>query len=94
VVADTQDIAIEASKLVQVAYEPLPHILNIDEAIAADSYHVYPAFTDHTIEDGDVDTVMAECAAAGRVVRGEARCGGQEHFYLEPMVGRCRFTLL
>ena len=28
---------------------------------------------------------MAACEAAGRVVRGVARCGGQEHFYLEPM---------
>jgi xanthine dehydrogenase molybdopterin-binding subunit B len=30
---------------------------------------------------------MAECEAAGRTIQGDARCGGQEHFYLEPMVG-------
>ena len=85
VVADTQDIALEASRLVRVKYETLPAILNIDEAIAADSYHTWPGFTDHGIEDGDVDAVMAECEAAGRTVTGDARCGGQEHFYLEPM---------
>lgn len=86
VVADTQDIALEASRLVRVKYEELPAILNIDEAIAADSYHTWPGFTDHGIEDGDVDAAMAECEAAGRIVEGDARCGGQEHFYLEPMV--------
>ena len=59
----------------------------MDEAIAADSYHTYAAFTDHAIEDGDVDRAMAECEAAGRTIQGDARCGGQEHFYLEPMVG-------
>ena len=68
VVADTQDIALEASRLVRVKYEELPAILNIDEAIAADSYHTWPGFTDHGIEDGDVDAAMAECEAAGRVV--------------------------
>ena len=86
VVADTQDIALEASRLVRVKYETLPAILNLDEAVAADSYHTWPGFTDHGIEDGDVDVAMAECEAAGCVVEGDARCGGQEHFYLEPMV--------
>ena len=72
VVADTQDIALEASRLVRVKYEELPAILNIDEAIAADLYHTWPGFTDHGIEDGDVDAAMAECEAAGRVVEGDA----------------------
>ena len=86
VVADTQEIAIEAARLVRVRYEELPAVLSIDDAIASDSYHTYaPHFTDHAIEDGDVDRAMAECEAAGNVVEGEARCGGQEHFYLEPM---------
>jgi xanthine dehydrogenase/oxidase len=85
IVAETQDIALEAARLVQVQYEELPALLSIDDAVAADSYHVYPMFTDHSIEDGDVDTAMAACEAAGNTVEGDARCGGQEHFYLEPM---------
>lgn len=85
VVAETQDIALEASRLVRVQYEELPALLSIEDAIAAESYHTYPMFTDHGIEDGDVDEAMAACEATGNVVEGEARCGGQEHFYLEPM---------
>ena len=84
VVAETQDLALEAARMVKVEYEPLPAILSIEDAIAANSFHEYPAFTDHAIEDGDVDAAMAGCEAAGRVVSGTARCGGQEHFYLEP----------
>ena len=85
VVADTREQAMDAARAVKVTYAELPAVFTIEEAIAAGSFHEHEGFTDHEIVDGDPDGAMAACEAAGRVVRGVARCGGQEHFYLEPM---------
>ena len=42
----------------------------------------YAGFTDHSLKIGDVEKGFA---ASAHIVEGEVRCGGQEHFYLEPM---------
>lgn len=66
--------------LLQVDIDPLPVVMSIEAAVEAGSFH--PQY-DRTIEVGDVDAAFnAEEAAV--VVEGEARIGGQEHFYLEP----------
>jgi xanthine dehydrogenase molybdopterin-binding subunit B len=64
----------------QVEYEALPAVMSIAEAIEADSFH--PQF-DRTLTSGDVDAAFASLDVAC-IVEGEARMGGQEHFYLEP----------
>mmetsp|Transcript_8455 Transcript_8455/g.24854 ORF Transcript_8455/g.24854 Transcript_8455/m.24854 type:complete len:1474 (-) Transcript_8455:307-4728(-) len=54
-------------------------IVTIEEAIAASSF--YEA-TDHTLESGrSVEAALAEPGL--KVVKGEFKLGGQEHFYLE-----------
>ena len=45
VVADTEDIALDAMELIEVEYEELPPVFTIDEALAPDapsSYDVFP----------------------------------------------------
>lgn len=60
--------------------------MSIDEALMAGSFH--PQF-DRTICTGDIDKAFAGEDVAC-VVEGEARMGGQEHFYLEP---HCNFVV-
>lgn len=60
--------------------------MSIDEAIALESYH--PQF-ERKLEHGDVDAAFASDAVAV-VIEGEARMGGQEHFYLEP---QCNYVV-
>jgi xanthine dehydrogenase molybdopterin binding subunit/xanthine dehydrogenase small subunit len=65
-----------AARAVVVELEPLPALLTIDDAIAAQSFHSEP----HTIRRGDLDAALA---AAPRRLSGRSIIGGQEHFYLE-----------
>ncbi|KAI8348586.1 molybdopterin binding aldehyde oxidase/xanthine dehydrogenase [Mortierella sp. GBAus27b] len=76
ILADTQAIAQEASRMVKVEYTDLPPLVTIDEAIAANSYIPLS----RTLVKGDVDAAFATCA---KIFEGETRIGGQEHFYLE-----------
>lgn len=77
VVADNQTIAQRAARMVKVDYEELsPIIVSIEDAIKHDSY-----FADYKImQRGDFEKAFAE---SDFVIEGEARMGGQEHFYLE-----------
>jgi xanthine dehydrogenase/oxidase len=70
---------------VQVQYEELDAIMSIDDAIKAGSFH---SQYDRTICNGDVDMAFEQQDVAC-IVEGEARMGGQEHFYLEP---HCNFV--
>jgi xanthine dehydrogenase/oxidase len=82
VVGCTQIEAQQLAKMVNITYERLPAILTIDEAIAAKSF--IPPWSDgHTLRHGG--DVQAALAAAPHTLSGEARIGGQEHFYLETM---------
>lgn len=77
VVAIDQLIAQRAAKTVKVEYEPLTPIVSIEDAILKKSY--FPGFP-ISITSGDADKGLAE---SDYVLTGEARMGGQEHFYLE-----------
>lgn len=72
--------SLEAARLgaeaVEVAVEPLPAIITLEEAIAAGSFQGTP----RTVSRGDVE---AGFATAAHRFRGEIHIGGQEHFYLE-----------
>jgi xanthine dehydrogenase large subunit len=76
VVAQDEATARAAAARVLVEYEPLPAILTIEAALAADAFHLPPS----QILRGDAEAALA---AAPVVLQGELHVGGQEHFYLE-----------
>ncbi|OCT77525.1 hypothetical protein XELAEV_18028617mg [Xenopus laevis] len=76
VVADTQENAQRAAKLVKVSYEDLKPIVTIQEAIEQESFYK-PI---KKIENGDIDKGFKE---ADHILEGEIYIAGQEHFYLE-----------
>ncbi len=77
VVADSHLAARRAARLGRAEIAPLPAILSIDDAIAADS-----RFEDgpRLYQKGDA---AAAISAAERRLEGSIEIGGQEHFYLE-----------
>lgn len=79
VVANSHREAQAAAKLVEAEYEDLPLVSSIEDAIAAGDY----LCPDHELTLGDYERVFAETPAE-RIVSGEVRVGGQEHFYIEP----------
>ncbi len=76
VVAESEDAARIAAAQVRVEYEPLAPILTIEEAIAADAFHL----PESLIVRGDAEAALATAPVQ---VQGELQIGGQEHFYLE-----------
>ena len=77
--AATRDTARGAAALVDVDYEELPPVLSIEEALERERYVAAP----QVMRRGDA---RAAIAAAPRRLRGEVRCGGQDHFYLEGQI--------
>jgi xanthine dehydrogenase large subunit len=75
VLADTLEAARAGAAAVRVEYEPLPAILTIEEAIAAESFLAKPLH----INRGDMSVIDASPLRFS----GELKIGGQEHFYLE-----------
>ncbi|MFC5788750.1 xanthine dehydrogenase molybdopterin binding subunit [Agromyces tardus] len=76
VLAETAEAARLGAAAVQVAYEPLPAIVTVAEAIEAGSFQGVP----RTIRRGDPERVLG---TAPHVFEGVSEVGGQEHFYLE-----------
>ncbi len=79
VAAATRDAARQAAALVEVEYEELPPVLSIEDALER-RLRVGPP---QIMRRGDA---AAAIAAAPHRLRGEVRCGGQDHFYLEGQV--------
>ncbi len=84
VVAGTRDAARRAAMLAEVAYDPLPHALDPEAAMAADYPHVTAPLT---LQRGDADGALD---AAPHRITGRMRVGGQDHMYLE---GQIAFAL-
>ena len=81
VIAENEDIARQAAKLVVVEYEKLPAILTTEDAIEKQSF-----FEEiRTIKSGVFATgqIIAKVPGAEHFVEGVARMSAQEHFYLE-----------
>jgi xanthine dehydrogenase large subunit len=76
VVGDTEAACRAAAKMVEIEYQDLPAILNVEDAIAANSFHTDPNF----IRRGNVDRTLEE---ARHRFQGQFWLGGQDHFYLE-----------
>jgi xanthine dehydrogenase large subunit len=79
VAATTVKAARQAALKARVEYADLPAVLTIDAALAAQSF-VLP--TEHMAR-GDATTAIRR---APHRLRGQLRCGGQDHFYLEGQV--------
>ncbi|KAJ2855782.1 hypothetical protein J3B02_001980, partial [Coemansia erecta] len=78
VLADNQRIAQEAARAVNVAYEALPAVLTVRDAVAQGSLFA----EERVLRNGDVDSGLAK---SDYVLSGDSYCGAQEHFYLETM---------
>ncbi|KRE56365.1 xanthine dehydrogenase molybdopterin binding subunit [Phycicoccus sp. Soil748] len=76
VLGETLEAARLGSLAVEVDYEPLPSLVTVTEAIAAQSFQGGQP----TMERGQVDAAFEE---APHVFSGEFEFAGQEHFYLE-----------
>jgi xanthine dehydrogenase large subunit len=79
VVAETVDQARRAARLATIAYEDLPALLTIEDALANSSF-VLPSVT---LERGDWKGGLG---AAPHRLSGRFRIGGQEQFYLEGQI--------
>lgn len=92
VVAETRDRAIAAAEKVRVAADPLPEILDPDEALLPGAPLVHEErgsnlIHRHVVRRGDVERGLAESAF---VLEGEFRTPFIEHAYLEPESALCR----
>jgi len=76
VVGETETAARQGAEQIHIEYEPLPALVSVTEAIAAESFHSAP----DVCRRGDPDAALA---AADHVLTGEVVMGGQDHFYLE-----------
>jgi xanthine dehydrogenase molybdopterin binding subunit len=76
VVGENQEFCRNAAAKIIVEYEPLAPILQIEDAIAQNSFHTEPNF----IRRGDVHLALKN---SPQILEGEFYLGGQEHFYLE-----------
>lgn len=76
VVGETETAARLGADRVVIQYEPLPPILSIKAAIAADSFQGDPL----VVKRGEVTTALEQAAFR---FEGEVEMNGQEHFYLE-----------
>ncbi len=76
VIGDSLEACRQAAELIEIEYSPLPPILGIEQAIAADSYHTDP----HFLVRGEIEPALLESPL---ILEGEIHIGGQDHFYLE-----------
>ncbi len=82
VVGESREACRLAAEKVHVEYEPLAPILDVADAIAAESFHTVP----HCIRRGDAAAEferLRNTETHAATFEGEFRFGGQEHFYLE-----------
>ncbi len=83
--AESPEEARAAAALVHADLEPLPALLSLDELQAQPEHPIHedgPIATHHKVRKGIVEQGFVDSDA---VVQGEFRCGGQEHYYLEPL---------
>ncbi|XP_054828452.1 aldehyde oxidase 3-like [Eublepharis macularius] len=76
VLAETYELAKEATKKVKIEYQDLELILTIKDAIQHNSY----LLEEKKIEKGKVEKAFQ---TVDRIIEGENHIGGQKHFYME-----------
>lgn len=77
VIGQTREAARRAAKLAKIEYRDMPHVTDVDAAVAAGGKLVTEPLK---LERGDVE---ARLAGSQHRAKGRVRIGGQEHFYLE-----------
>ena len=89
VVADSEEMANEAVRLIKVDYEDLPIVTDPEEALKPAAPQLHPNAENNTIchykiRYGDMDAGWAQ---ADVVIEGEFATGYQEHAFLQPEAG-------
>ncbi len=89
VVAETEEIATHALKLIKVDYQDLPVVTDAVQAMQPTSVLLHPerdsnVFCHYRIRKGDVDQAFS---TADVIIEGEYRTPAQEHAYLQPEAG-------
>jgi CO/xanthine dehydrogenase Mo-binding subunit len=89
VVAETEAIAAKARDLIEVEYEDLPVVDDVEYAMREEAPLLHPTrgsnvLTHYRIRKGDVEAAFAQ---ADVIVEGEYRTPAQEHAYLQPEAG-------
>ncbi len=80
---ENKDLLRRARELIHIAYEPLPAVFDIDEALQQ-NFVIWGednVFKRYLMNKGDVDSVWTEAAYT---VAGDYSTGAQEHVYIEP----------
>lgn len=90
IVAETEEIAARARKLIRVEYQDLPVLTDPEEAMQPGAFPIHPELSQSNIcvhdkiRKGDVEKGFAQ---ADVIVEGEYRVPAQEHAYLQPEAG-------
>lgn len=89
VVAETEAIAADAVKLIQVGYEDLPGVFDMAQALRPEAPQIHPRwngnkFSHYKLRKGDMAAGFAE---ADVIVEGTYETGYQEHAFLQPEAG-------
>ncbi len=89
VVADTEAIAAEAARLIDVTYEDLPGVFDAELAMQDGQPQLHGSYPrnilcHYRIRKGDMDAAWSQ---ADVIVEGEYHTGWQEHAYLQPEAG-------
>jgi xanthine dehydrogenase molybdopterin binding subunit len=82
IAARTEEAARKAASLVQIEYEPLEAITDLETAMARNSFLTSP----FQIATGDVEKAFGN---DGHILQGTLRTGAQEHWYLETQSCLC-----
>ncbi len=82
IAAETEEIAVNAEKLIEIEYELLEPVLTIEKAMELD-LNLVPT---RKIECGHADEAMAKCL---HKLSGSLKTGAQEHWYLETQAAYC-----
>lgn len=90
IVAESEEIAAQARKLIEVEYEDLPVLTDAEAAMQPGAYPLHPEISQSNIcvfdriRKGDVEKGFAQ---ADVIVESEYRVPAQEHAYLQPEAG-------
>ncbi len=89
VIAEDEKTAAQARDLIQIEYEDLPIVYNLDFALSGQAPQLHPNVLNNIAEykrirKGEVEAVWDQCNV---IVEGEYKTPFQEHAYLQPEAG-------